>query len=48
VPSTSQRWALTFLVLALYLGTSHLLSGLHRGAGSNRTAMIRVEQALED
>jgi len=46
VPSTSQRWALTFLVLALYLGTSHLLSGLHRGAGSNRTAMIRVEQAL--
>jgi hypothetical protein len=46
IPSISQRWSLTFLVLALYLGASHLLRGLHRGAHSNREAMIRVERAL--
>ena len=46
LPSVSQRCALTFLVVALYLGTAHLLNGLHRGACSNREAMIRVERAL--
>ncbi len=46
IPSTPQRWALTLLVVALYLGTAHLLNGLHRGARSNREAMIRVERAL--
>ncbi len=46
VLSTLQKVAITLLTLALYFGAVFLIRALHKGAGANREAMIRIERAL--
>ena len=42
----AQRFALTLLVLALFMGTFFFVIGLRRGFQKNREALIRSERAL--